>query len=265
MIRTACIRLVYVALLLVVGTPLAFAGNSSGKSFIGGHVGDGLYFESRMNFLEAIREYNQALYEDVQDRFAWVCLAKAYRARDLYNKVLMRLHELHREQTEAVQRDNRKPIVEYSCGYRDYKSDNAQFGHYRLHRDLFARLSSETPFGGTWWVAAMCYGTHKRIERTISSCVNLRAVYLLPCDKDSEIRALTLENAWKGVDENPSSTKAWLDLALVSNSEIAEAAYHVVLLSDPNDHEYNKAIAGIDHIYQHSRDQCHDFIAPGTP
>lgn len=253
--QTVCSRLTYGALLLFLAVPMAFAANPANRGFIGGHVGDGLYFESKMNFVEAIREYNQAVDEDGQDRFAWVCLAKAYRARDLYGNLLFRLYNLYdRHAVENRRCEQKRPIIRCLRSYLKEERARAKFGHYGSRKEEVAGLLTEPFSERLLWKYLAFYEADTQIQSTVSSCAILKCAWDALDEQKKEKPARVIDDRWKRIEEDPNSPQAWLDLAIVSKSELAAAAFHVVLFSDPNPKQSARANEGIDHPAQRDDD-----------
>jgi tetratricopeptide (TPR) repeat protein len=215
-----------ILLTLTCTAPLVSAAQLD-DGFISGYVREGLYSETKLNFTDAISAYRKA---DSHDRYAWVRLAKAYRALDAYGDVLLQRYCLE-QQARAID----STFVNFGLSTYEYTqlgSDREVFGGYSA-KDPQARssfsvvrcgwLTSPRLIGNLWSDLNM-YTTKERLEAR-----------LLP-GGESSVLSRKKETAWNSVEANEGSAWAWLQLGRACKGidpREAEAAFNVVLLSSP--------------------------------
>src|SRR5271154_1886521 len=94
-------RIRLISVLCLFSTALvtpAFAGNPEDKTLMDSYVKDGLHCEGNMNFTGAISAYKKAVSANPEGRYAWLRLAKVFRARDQYGEALVNQYELRQKE-----------------------------------------------------------------------------------------------------------------------------------------------------------------------
>jgi hypothetical protein len=249
------IFLIYVSCLLLsqlTGT-LSFA-SPEGQELIAGHVRDGLHFESQMRFTEAISEYKKATLVNGQDRYAWVRLARAYQANEQYWQALLDDESTQQKLLAPPWMKERRRAVAPAYLYWNAKSDRAKFGYYLpLDKSAVGSIGYvfdryDIPlFPGLWMSSAanFVYGLNP---------VYAKYALYRTSDQSSDSsvdQVCGRAEAWSEVDAYPEKACNWLKLARAHASignSLAEAAYHVALLSDPNEVQTEEARLGIDRV-----------------
>ena len=228
-----------VAFLLAV--PIAQAVEQD-RDLISGYVRDGLYFESKMDLNDAIIAYKKA---DPCDRYAWVRLAKAYRALDAYGEVVLKNYLSEQKMHQASSMFRTLGLTQ--CEYWNYGSDRAKFGYFGPVASYPGRNFSVVQCG---WLSSP-----RLMSRLCSDLYMYRASRRLAALLAPTLETCVLEEktagAWNGVEASPDSAEAWLKLGRACakiDARQGEAAFHVVLLSSPEQGQAEEARLAIDRI-----------------
>lgn len=238
-----------VAILLTV--PMVQAAQPD-PGFISGYVRDGLYFESKMDLNDAIISYKKA---DPSDRYAWMRLANAYRTLDAYGEIILKnyLSEQKRYRTSSM-------FLPWSLTryqYWNYGSDRAKFGYYGPNRPKFGHSGKGFSHPAREFSIVKCgwLSDPQLISGVCSDLYMYRASRRLAARLAPTVETCLLENdlaeAWNEVAASPDSAEAWLSLGRVcakTDPRQGQAAFHVVLLSNPNQAQAEEARLAIDTI-----------------
>lgn len=227
---------------------MAFVQPALGKEqerLMSPYVLDGHYFEAKFDFTHAIAAYKMATQDDQQDRYAWVCLARVYRAQDALWKTWEQSFKssqkrLAYEQSFVEQKD----IL--------HRSRCFEASPYGIYLEAL-RSAPSSRYDVDFYTNAHSYYA-SIVPSYFRLLISARGYFVINGAMDFiharpyENKCIRLESAWCRVDNRPDSAEAWLDLATIAPADPANAAYHVVLLSNPSATQRERALLGISQL-----------------
>lgn len=245
---------------------LVFAAETSAApdELMSGYVKDGLHSEANVNFLGAVQAYSQAAFKNPEDRYAWMRLARAYRARDEFGKGIIEQFESQKRRRATEERLFRlRPAVTRQYWYcRKSLLYPEEFGRYLFKGDvdllrpiednriihvdktLKCKIGDEPAFFGQYRRFLEHYGY---FDAQYKSDRYIRGVMRRQEERElsHEEAVRRKDKAWESIEEaDYDDPGLWLDLGLASmkaDADETEAACHVVLLSHPDKAEAQEA------------------------